>query len=39
LLFAYYPDPQWLAQSQYLNCSTGVAAAEPEPSRIHATAN
>jgi hypothetical protein len=39
LLFAYYPDPQWLAQSQYLNCSTGIAAAEPEQARIHATAN
>jgi hypothetical protein len=39
LLFAYYPDPLWLAQSQYLNCSTGIVAAESEQPRIHATAN
>jgi hypothetical protein len=39
LLFAYYPDPQWLAQSQYLNCNAGIAAAESEQSGIHATAN
>lgn len=39
LLFAYYPDPQWLAHSKYLNCSTSFAATEPEPLRIHATAN
>ena len=39
LLFAYYPDPQWLAQSQYLNCNAGIAAAESEQPGIHATAN
>lgn len=39
LLFAYYPDPAWLAQSRYLNCNVGMAAAEQLQSRIHATAN
>jgi hypothetical protein len=25
LVFAYYPDPQWLAQSQFLNCGAAGA--------------
>lgn len=27
-LFAYYPDPQWLARSSYLSCNGGVELAQ-----------
>ena len=38
LLFAWYPDREWMARSRQLNCAP-VAEAEPLPRRIHAMAN
>ncbi|WP_213881363.1 murein L,D-transpeptidase catalytic domain family protein [Pseudomonas sp. dw_358] len=26
LLFSYYPDPQWLSESSFINCSAGMTA-------------
>lgn len=38
LLFAWYPDREWMARSRQLNCDA-VVQAEPLPGRIHAMAN
>lgn len=43
LLFAYYPDQDWLKRSRYFGCGEGVAREEDEPQprgggSLHATA-
>lgn len=38
LLFAYYPDRQWLAHSRFLDCAASVTAAKPRDPRIHIAA-
>ena len=35
LLFAYYPDREWLAHSRLLDCGESATAGEPGRSRVH----
>ena len=35
LLFAYYPDREWLAHSRLLDCGESATAGEPGSSRVH----
>jgi hypothetical protein len=39
LLFAYYPDRDWLAHSKLLGCSASATAGEPGSTGIHITAH
>ena len=39
LLFAYYPDHDWLAHSKLLGCGAGATAGEPGSPGIHITAH
>ncbi|HVR82620.1 MAG TPA: murein L,D-transpeptidase catalytic domain family protein [Luteimonas sp.] len=38
LLFAYYPDRDWLAHSRLLDCAASATAAKPGATRVHITA-
>ena len=38
LLFAYYPDRDWLAHSRLLDCGGTATAAKPGTTRVHITA-
>jgi hypothetical protein len=35
LLFAYYPDRAWIAQSRLLDCDAAATAAKPDGTRVH----
>jgi hypothetical protein len=35
LLFAYYPDRAWIAQSRLLDCAAAATAAKPDGTRVH----
>jgi hypothetical protein len=39
LLFAYYPDRDWLAHSRLLGCGASATAGEPASPGIHTTAH
>jgi len=36
-VFAYYPDPKWLASSPYLNCDPGASAPATPVASVHST--
>lgn len=38
MVFAYYPDPQWLSSSRFLGCESRVAAAASVGANSHAAA-